>query len=317
MRLDRRRALGLLAAAAVPVPCCGVAYAALPSYGLQARALGDGLHVFRGHDEYFSRENGGNILNTAFLETAEGVVVFDTGPSRIYGEEMRAAIAAVTDAPVLTALVTHGHPDHFCGSEGFADVPVAALDRVKAFIAREGDALTENMYRLVDRYMFGTATLPPNAVLAPGPQRLGGRAVELLDLGGHTDQDLALFDVASGTLFAGDLVFYDRAPTTPHAHIPTWIDALDRLAELPIRRLVPGHGPITEGTVAIAQTRDYLVWLHETLVGAAERGLAMTEVMALEIPERFRRMAVLEEEFVRSIAHLYPAIELRAMPRVD
>ncbi|MGF1563132.1 MAG: quinoprotein relay system zinc metallohydrolase 1 [Geminicoccaceae bacterium] len=316
-RLPRRRALQLLAAAAASSSCCGRAFAAQTDYGLVPQEIADGLFMFRGKDEWFSFDNGGNILNTGYLLTGEGVVAFDTGPSRIYGEQMRAAIAAHTEMPVLQALVTHGHPDHFLGSQGFEGAPIAAMDGTRDMIARDGELLAANMYRLVDRWMRGTVSITPEVVLAPGRQRFGGRDVELLDLGGHTESDLALFDHDTGTLFAGDLVFFDRAPTTPHAHIPTWLASLERLRELPVERIVPGHGAVTEGQIAIDQTADYLTWLRDALLEAADRGLDMTEVMALEKPARFQRLAVLDAEFVRSIAHLYPSIERQALPRVN
>jgi len=40
----------------------------------------------------------------------------------------------------------------------------------------------------------------------------------------------------------------------------------------------------------------------------------MNEVMRLPVPERFKHLAVVDDEYVRSVAHLYPQIELQSLP---
>ena len=81
--------------------------------------------------------------------------------------------------------------------------------------------------------------------------------------------------------------------------------------------LVPNHGTIRPDNSAIAQTRDYLNWLTRTLRQSADSGLDMTEVMALDIPARFSALNVLREEFIRSVAHLYPKTEQSVLPKVN
>ena len=73
--------------------CLGVSAHAELRYRLEPRQIAEGTWLFEGSTENFEKSNGANIVNTAFIVTAEGVVVIDTGPSRRYGEEMREAIA--------------------------------------------------------------------------------------------------------------------------------------------------------------------------------------------------------------------------------
>ena len=80
-------------------------------YGLSPVKIAEDTWVLTGRSEDFSFSNGGNIVNTAFIVTREGVVVIDSGPSRLYGEQLRRSIARISDKPVKLVLNTHHHPD--------------------------------------------------------------------------------------------------------------------------------------------------------------------------------------------------------------
>ena len=164
--------------------------------------------------------------------------------------------------------------------------------------------------------MVDTQVVTPATAVASGPVSVAGRSLRLLTAVGHTDGDLMIFDEKTRTLFSGDLVFFERAPTTPTADVPRWLAALDDIDKLDFRVLVPGHGPVVRDHTAIAQTRDYLLWLSTTLHDAVNRGLDMPEVMRLPIPPRFQRLAVIEGEYTRSVTHLYPAMELGSLAPV-
>jgi glyoxylase-like metal-dependent hydrolase (beta-lactamase superfamily II) len=337
----------------VVLPALLLAIAAAARDFPQPQRVAEGVYVLEGAREHFSRANGGDIANTGFIATPAGVVVIDTGPSLRYGQAQRTAVRATTGSDAVQVYITHAHPDHFLGSQAYAGVPVQALRPTAERIAQQGDTLAQNLFLLAGSAMSGTVVTAPTALPAldapaPAPSTavqsttaprarahgsstpaasrsvasqspavvtFGGRRLQLIALQGHTGADLAVFDEATGTLFAGDLVFFDRAPTTPDADVSQWLAALDRLAQLPIRVLVPGHGPVVRGPEAIAQTRDYLQWVQATLRDAAERGLDMNEVMRLQAPERLRRLAVLQAEWQRTVMHLYPAVEEGSLRR--
>lgn len=278
-------------------------------YRLEPHAVADGVYVLTGLLQDFSTSNGGNIVNTGFIVGPRGVVVIDSGPSRRYGEQLRAAIARVTPLPVVLVINTHHHPDHFLGNQAFERATLAALPGTRAGIEREGEAFNTNMYRLAGDWMRDTVVAAPTMDVTPGRLEAGGRSLELFALDGHTGADLAVLDRATGTLFAGDLVFHERSPTTPHARIEDWLTSLDVLEAIPFKVLVPGHGAVTQDAAPLRQTRDYLRWLDDLLRRSAAAGLDMAEVLTLPLPHMFARLAVAEDEYVRSVGHLYPAIE--------
>ena len=286
------------------------AYAAKLAYNLEPQSIAKNTWVLQGKSEDFSKKNGGNIVNTAFIVTEEGVVVFDTGPSRRYGEAMRKAIAAITDKPIILVLNSHHHPDHFLGNQAFADVPIKSLPETGKQIAQHGNVFAENMYRLVGDWMRSTEVQLPSGPLDVEYMQVGGHNLRFIQMTGHSGADLVMLDETTGVLFASDMIFFRRALTTPHTPgLDIWLSDLATLASLKYDRIVPGHGPLDTGHQSITEMVDYIRWLDATLKQAAEQGLSMNEVMSLPIDERFKTIALAKSEFVRTVFHLYAKYE--------
>ncbi|VVO26247.1 quinoprotein relay system zinc metallohydrolase 1 [Pseudomonas fluorescens] len=287
-------------------------------YQLKPRQIAENTWLLEGSTDNFAKANGGNIVNTGFIVTDNGVVVIDSGPSKRYGEALRKAIAATTDKPVIQVLLTHHHPDHVLGNQAFGDVPIGALAGTRKLLEQQGDAMAENMYRLVGDWMRGTEVVLPTQEITPGTLSIGGHSLRLLGLRGHTDADLAILDEKTGVLFAGDLVFYERALTTPNSPgLEVWQADIDQLESLPWKLIVPGHGPVTSDPAPFAQMRDYLGWLDQLMRDGAVSGSEMGEMIRSPIPERFAAISLSRYELIRSVSHLYPSYERGQMKRVD
>ncbi|WP_310491393.1 quinoprotein relay system zinc metallohydrolase 1 [Dechloromonas sp.] len=286
-------------------------------YRLSPVQVAKDVYTFIGKTEDFSTTNGGNIVNTAFIVAAQGVIVIDSGPSLRYGQQMRRAISAITAKPIALLINTHHHPDHFLGNQAFADVPIAALAETRNGIAADGNAFAENLYRMSGDWMKGTEVQLPGKTLSTGRLEVAGRSLRLVGLDGHTGADLVIVDESSGVVFAGDLVFNGRAPTTPHADVAHWLKALDELEALTrepgFTLLLPGHGAPTADAAPIRQTRAWLTWLSAAMRDAAKAGLDMNDVLARPLPPEFASLPVAASEYRRSVGHLFPAAEQEAL----
>ena len=81
--------------------------------------------MVQGVPEELSKKNRGDISNSSFIATGNGVVVIDTGSTGTYGRRLREAISEYTDEPVRWGYPnTHHHPDHTFGNSAFSDVPI-------------------------------------------------------------------------------------------------------------------------------------------------------------------------------------------------
>ncbi len=289
-----------------------VLFASDYNYNLKPEKIAENTYVFIGKKEFFNIRNGGDISNTAFIDTKEGVIVIDTGSSAKYGEQMIKAIRTITSKPIITVINTHHHPDHFLGNSAFKDSQILATKYTKDDIANNGDLYISNLMNLTYKWMEGTEVKAPTKELDELKNKyikLGKHKLKVIYLDGHTNSDIALYDEYTKTLFASDLIFYNRIAATPHANIKNWISALEDLRQVDFKVLVPGHGPISTQKEPFDQVKRYLIYLDETLKNAAEQGLSVFEILQLPKPVEFVNLAMIEDEFERSVINLYPQYE--------
>lgn len=294
-----------------------IATAAPLRYKITPTEISDGAWVIYGANEEITRSNGGAISNIAILDTSDGAVIIDTGPSLRYGKALKATAEELTGKAIARVYLTHFHPDHVFGNQAFTPETIAAPQGVIDGLKTSGEDFASAMYHLAGDWMRGTELVLPKKVLGPAVEEIGERRLRPVVLKGHTASDLAIYDERSGILFGGDLVFLDRAPTTPHADVTVWQASLDELQQMKPSQIVPGHGPVEKGDRSIVQTRDWLRVVEDAIRSAFDRGLAMTEAFVEPLPDWTGKIALARYEFERSVMHLYPKLEADDWPRVD
>lgn len=263
--------------------CCGAAASiacCLPALKAQAAALATGkplaleqvapgVFVSRGVHEDASPANLNAIANIGLVVGDSSVAVIDSGGCRLWGERLRQAVDSVTDRPVGYVVQTHVHPDHVLGSAAFlADDPVflghAKLPRA---LAARGGFYIERLVETLGDLAEGTVVVPPTRVVEDSLEiDLGGRVLRIQAWPtAHTDNDLTVLDLASGTLWASDLLFMERTPVMDGS-LTGWLDVMAAMAEIPAERVVPGHGPTAAPwPEALAAQRRYLTTLRDEI----------------------------------------------------
>lgn len=318
LRLTRRQVLAALAGSAAAPYLAAYGLEAAPlTYELKPQPLVDGVWLIRGAQEAITRDNGGAIANVVVLDTKAGALIIDTGPSLRFGEALAKLARELTGKDIARVYITHFHPDHMFGNQAFQRETIASSQGVIDGITAMGSGFADSMYYAAGDWMRGTEPVLPGKVLVGEAEDFGDRRIRPLALRGHTDSDVAYFDEASGILFAGDLVFLDRAPTTPHADIERWRITLATLGGIPHGLLVPGHGPAEPGARGIEQTRRWLETIEPQIKDAFDKGMDIAEATALPLPAWTETIALARYEYERSVMHLYPKLEASRWPRVD
>ncbi len=213
---------------------------------LRLQEVAEGIHVYAGPHEEAAPRNLGAVGNAGVVIGARSVAVIDTGGSPAFGRRLRASIESLTDLPIAYVVSTHAHPDHVFGHAAFdgGGAVFAGHHKLARALAVRAPFYLDAFERLVGEGFEGARIIAPGIEVS-GETRidLGDRVLVLAAYPtAHTDADLTVLDLRTGTLFAGDLVFVDRLPVVDGS-LKGWLDAIEALRQVPAVRVVPGHGP--------------------------------------------------------------------------
>ncbi|HEX4173232.1 MAG TPA: quinoprotein relay system zinc metallohydrolase 2 [Acetobacteraceae bacterium] len=283
------RVMSVLIRAILFLVCCATTAVGSTPISIQQVAPGDYVHF--GQIAMTTPENAGDIANLGIVVGNDAVAVVDTGGSVSVGQGLLAAVRGITDKPVRYVINTHDHPDHIFGN---AAMPAGSIFVGHHNLPRE--LATRGEYYLRSyRQQLGDAAIAAVRIIAPSvlvdtemTLDLGGRTLRLhaWSPAAHTNCDLTILDETTGVLFAGDLVFLQHVPVVDGS-VTGWLSVLPRLATVPARLVVPGHGRmVAPWPSALEDERRYLTVLAQdtrreiaagTPIGQAVSRIAQSE----------------------------------------
>ena len=244
---------------------------------LSFEEVAPGLFVHTGRIEDLDSSNRGDTSNIVFVIGERSVAVIDSGSARWMGEAVWRAIRARTDKPLTHVVLTHMHPDHVLGAAALAETGAEVIghDGLSRALADRAGNYLESFARLLGPAVFLGTVVPEvdRGIAEEAVLDLGGRALILRAWpSAHTGTDLSVFDPATGTLIAGDLVF-DRHIPALDGSLTGWQRVLGTMAGQVVARLVPGHGgPVLEWPEGAAPMLRYLGVLEADTRAALRAG---------------------------------------------
>ncbi len=298
----------LLTALAAPVTATP---AVLPAPQLVA----DDIYFFPGAVEAPTAENQGRIANVGVIVGPQGVIVVGTGTSDGDGERLLTAIGRLSRQPVVLAIDTYAGAEHVLGNSAFVrrGIPILAHRETDSYMALNCERCLRNLQPIV-----GNATLagsqperPQRLLDGPASIVAGGRRLEILHYG-PTQQpgSIAVFDAASGVLFAGGLASFNVVPDARDADLAGWVEALKQMRRLPLKYVVPVRGPSGDPS-RLDEVGDYLTDLAMATQGAYERGIGLAEATASLGLTRYQAWAMYPQTHRRNVHFQYLRLERR------
>ena len=242
-----------------------------------------GVYMLRGAAGEVSVDNLGRTGNAGFIVGTTGVLAIDTGTSHRHGAALLAAIQRVSDKPVRLAIVTHARQEFLFGAAAFRErgIPVHMQQQAAALMQSRCDRCLKTLNLLLgSTAMQGTGMFKPDVEFSQSHtiDAIIGRRVQVLHFGHSSGPgDTAVLDVQSGVLFAGGLLDQLRIPDVQDSDLDGWLRALQAMRELPVKFIVPGHGPVASVQLIDTTTR-YLAQLQRRVLTLLQAGAALSEV---------------------------------------
>lgn len=252
--------------------------------------VASGVYLVQGARGEINDQNQGRIGNAGFIVGETGVLAIDTGTSYRHALVLLKAIRSVTDKPVRAALITHTRQEFLFGAAAFLAQGIAVHMHSQAAALmrlRCAHCLQTLQAVLGADAMQGSAVVTPDQEFGPSHVLPGiGREIQLLSYGHSAGPgDVAVLDVQTGVLFAGGLLDNQRVPDIQDSDLEGWRSALLSLHSLPIRTVVPGHGPVGSAAV-IGHVERYLAQLQARVLELQQKGTSLLDIpQAAELPE--------------------------------
>ncbi len=196
-------------------------------------------------------------VNAGIIQTQDAIIFIDAGMSAYSGEYLwNLAKAKMNGSEDIYLILTHKDTDHCFGMGEICKHGAQIIAHTETARVIENNLdITQNPIanRIRKEYaaedVLGNAALKkPDRIISDDITLHLGKDVEILSVPGHTPGDIAVYIPESRVLFAGDAILQGMDPyiRPDSISIKDWIDNLDRLRELDIEWIVPGHGEISK-----------------------------------------------------------------------
>jgi hydroxyacylglutathione hydrolase len=225
--------------------------------------------------------------NAGVLVAGEDALLIDPG---LYPDEIDRMKAHVYErgASPKYVVVTHSHWDHVLGPEYFPGVPVIQQRESLAVLAESGTRIERQVTEWerksgIQRDMPFLLQEPEQTFTDRLELGLGDGRIELLHAPGHAPEQLVVYDREGHALWAADMLSDREIPFVMHS-LAAYRETLDRLAQMDVAMLVPGHGrPARNAGEARARfdtDRAYLAELQRRVEAAVRAGRSAADALA-------------------------------------
>lgn len=254
------------------------------AYTPLAEKVSDNVYAIIGPLGQRSEANDGLNNNLGFIVTREGVILIDSGASKLGAERIEKAIARVTDQPVKWVVNTGSQDHRWLGNDHFAQkgAQIIAMSRTAKTQARYAEQQMKSLKGFLGERLAGTEPMPANHTLEgeEATLELGGEKLVLRYTDAHYPGDIWAWLPEKRIIFTGDLVYVDRLfALLPWSSVKKGQQAFNAMEALKPEYIVPGHGRVSDLQRARRDCGDYYDFLNETIGAAAEEMQPMDEVL--------------------------------------
>ncbi len=245
---------------------------------------------------YLQPDGGWGWSNAGLVIDGEESLLVDT----LFDEHLTADMLARIDdatglkASDITTLVnTHANGDHTYGNslvdrariiaseataEEMQEMPPERLAEMMKLAPQLGDlgSYLEECFAPFD-FEGVRFRLPDETFKGQMTVTVGDKDVHLIEVGpAHTKGDTLVHVPQDKLIYTGDILFIDGTPVMWAGTVHNWIRACERILDLDVETIVPGHGPVTDKS-GVRRVLEYLTYIDAEARKRYEAGLSVQD----------------------------------------
>lgn len=274
--------------------------------------VNDRIHALLGPMEMPTKKNQGYMVNSVLLIGDTGAIVIDTGLSDEIGTMLAGHFAKLTDKPIKYVINTHHHGDHTLGNAAFPGAKFLSSEICRQLMLEDGPTWVSILESLNERKFPNTKIIPAD-ITYPKNSRTeltlaGIKMVFWVPEAAHTPGDMMIWLPDDQVLLSGDVLVNQVTPSFRDAKLKEWINTLAEVQNLPIKTIVPGHGPLMSKEQA-ATMHQRMVGLYDGITAGVKDGLTDSEIrQKLDLGE-WKELHNFDEQMGNNINRAFLEIE--------
>jgi glyoxylase-like metal-dependent hydrolase (beta-lactamase superfamily II) len=287
-----------------------VAAAALPAPKIVK--VNDRIHALLGPMELPNKINQGYMVNSILIIGDTGAILVDTGFTDEIGAMLSQQVAKLTKKPITHIINTHHHGDHSLGNAAFPNAKILSSEQCRKLALEHGADWISIIESAAGRKFPNTkvvtasTTYPQNSKTELSID--GVKMTFWIPEAAHTIGDLMIWLPDDQVLLSGDVMVNKVTPNFRDANLKEWINALRDVQTLPVKTIVPGHGPLMSKQDAAAMYQR-MSSLYDGIAEGIKAGLTDSEIRKkLDLTE-WKKLHHFDEQMGGNINKAYLEIE--------
>lgn len=287
------------------------------NYHLKPYEISKGIDCFFGIPSQVSEINAGNMINSCYIETSEGYVVIDSGPTYSYAQEAYEVMKKKKNLVVKYVINTSWDEVHVLGNEFYKELGAKIIGpkgyqkyletKRELFLEKRlsKDAFINTRIVSLDKY------IEKEELLKIGDMKFFIRLIE-----GDTNH-LYIYLQEQDIVFAGDLIFNNQiVPINNGRSINSWLKEIEKLSTLKWSDIISSHGYMTRRS-ALKNTKSYLTLLKESVSKGIEHNKTVEELTKVLAFDDFKAMKFYDIWHRKNVIKVYDELsKLKKQKRI-
>lgn len=270
------------------------------------------IHAFIGPMELPNKKNQGYMVNSILIVGDTGAIVVDTGFTDEIGTMLAKQVAKLTKKPVTHVINTHHHGDHSLGNTAFPNAKILSSEQCRKLALEHGAEWISIVEGAAGRKFPNTKVITAETTYPQNSKTeltlAGVKMVFLIPEAAHTIGDMMIWLPDDQVLLSGDVMVNKVTPSFRDARLKEWIHALSEVQSLPVKTIVPGHGPLMSKQDAAAM-HQRMASLYSGIEAGVKAGLTDSEIRKkLDLTE-WKKLHHFDEQMGANINKAYLEIE--------